>query len=73
MDRLVDAYESAINEALPDEVTLHGGVEFIGPYDRPADGWGDYQTTVEGALDIKAIVGAVDFWKLAERYEVSDR
>lgn len=63
-------YRQAINEALPDSVTLAGD-EFYGPY-TPADGEFDgYPIEEDGRLDIKAIVDSIDLAAIVERHDLS--
>lgn len=61
IDAIAHDWQSAINKALPDTVTLSGD-EFYGPAD-PADyDW-------HGDLDITAVIEGVDFWEIAARHE----
>lgn len=55
---LVAAYRDAINEALPEGVSLHGD-EFYGPYPKPAD------------MDelIREAITSVDLTPIAERFD----
>ncbi|MGW1436791.1 hypothetical protein ACWD7M_16270 [Streptomyces griseus] len=62
LDRIKTDYDAAINEALPDGVSLNGS-EFYGPAYRE-----DY--TWEGELDIAAIVKGVDLWEIVKRHDV---
>ncbi|MFH8483022.1 hypothetical protein [Streptomyces sp. NPDC018055] len=62
LDRIKSDYRDAINDALPDGVSLSGN-EFIGPAYAE-----DY--TWEGELDISATVKGVDLWKIIERHDV---
>jgi len=55
-------WHDAINEALPDGVSLVGN-QFIGPAD-PAE------CTWEGELDIAEAIEEVDFWAIAERHQL---
>lgn len=64
---LAHAYADAINAALPERVSLAGD-RFFGPW-IVRDGEWDGYPTVEGRLDLKAIVEGVDFWRLARAYE----
>lgn len=65
---VADAYRAAINEALPDTVSLCGD-EFYGPY----IGWGrsdhfsGYPMTEDDHLDIAGVVQGVDFWGVVEK------
>lgn len=75
LDGLVSEYRNAINDALPDGVSLCGN-EFIGPaYGKDCD-FDGYPLTKGGELDLKAIVESVDdaennygsFWEMAARH-----
>jgi len=66
-DGLVAAYRRAINEALPPSVSLCGD-EFIGPWKAEHGEFDDYPHDEYGGLDIRAIIGGVDLWKLAEQF-----
>lgn len=58
VDGLVEAYEDAINEALPEDIALRGR-NFYGPFPRR-----------EGSYDeIHAAIDSVDLGALAERHE----
>lgn len=70
IDAIVREYRSAINDALPDSVTLSGD-EFIGPYNDEDCHFDGYPTTETGALDIKEIVDGVDLWKIINRHGVA--
>ena len=70
LDGLTAAYRAAVNEALPDSVSLCGD-EFIGPYYAKDQDFDGYPTTDDGALDIKTIVDGIDFWKLAEQSDTT--
>jgi hypothetical protein len=70
VDGLISAYRSAINAALPASVSLCGD-EFIGPYYEADQHFDGYPLTVDGSLDIKAIVDGVDFWSLVEKYDTT--
>lgn len=48
VDGLVDAYTSAVNDELPDGITLNGR-EFFGPYPRPDDAAGGISAALERA------------------------
>jgi len=67
---IISEYRDAINAALPDSVSLCGD-EFYGPagfepVDFEADG---FDVDEDGALDINAIICAIDFYAIAERIE----
>ena len=69
---VIDAYRDAIDAALPDSVQLCGD-QFYGPagcemVDFEADG---FPVDEDGALDIQAIVQAIDFWAIAERIDTT--
>jgi hypothetical protein len=67
-DAIEADYRNAINEALPDGVSLCGD-EFIGPaYDADFDG---YPTDEYGRLDIRTIVESVDFWEIVSKHDTS--
>ena len=55
IEEIVAQYRQAINEALPDDVSLCGD-EFYGPYPRES-------------VDIKALVEQVDLWAIIMRNE----
>lgn len=69
-DGLVAAYRRAINEALPPSVSLCGD-EFIGPWQPEPGEFDDYPHDEYGGLDIRAIIGGVDLWKLAEQFDMT--
>jgi hypothetical protein len=62
VDAITRDWRAAINEALPDTVTLSGD-EFYGPAHDTDRDW-------EGDLDITSVIEAVDFWALAARHEL---
>jgi hypothetical protein len=64
-------YRAAINEALPQGVSLNGD-EFYGPYHREDATWGSDLEDEDGRLDIKAIVDGIDFWAIAAEHEIAD-
>ncbi len=70
LDGLAGAYRAAINEVLPDSVTLSGN-QFIGPYYDADCDFAGYPVTDGGRLDIKAIVDEVDFCVLAEQFDLT--
>ena len=70
-EALTAAYRDAINDALPDGVTLAGD-EFIGPHQPADDEFDGHPHTEDGALDIKAIVETIDFWEIAAKHDTSD-
>jgi hypothetical protein len=67
IDAIEADYRNAINEALPDGVSLCGS-EFIGPAYADFDG---YPTDEYGRLDIRAIVESVDFWEIVAKHDTS--
>lgn len=69
LDGLTAAYRDAINDALPGGVALCGD-EFIGPYYHEDADFTGYPLDEDGRLDIKAIVDGVDFWILAEQFDL---
>lgn len=70
IDAIKADYRAAINEALPEGVTLVGD-EFIGPaHDADCD-FDGYPTDEYGRLDIKAIVESVDFWAIVAKHDTS--
>lgn len=58
LDALVAAYRAAINEALPEGVSLHGD-EFYGPHPRDFD------------ADLSSAIESVDLGALAEQHDLS--
>jgi hypothetical protein len=56
VDAIVRDYRAAINEALPNGITL-AGEEFLGPWPRVA-------------VDIAACVAGVDLWPIIERHNL---
>lgn len=63
-------YREAINEALPDGVTLDGD-EFYGPYYEADQDFDGYPLDDFGGLDIKTIVEFTDFWAITERHDTA--
>jgi len=68
LDRIIEDYRAAINEALPHNVALSGN-EFIGPAEYDPNEWAGYPTTEDGDLDIAAIVADVDLSAIVERHD----
>lgn len=71
VDEIAAAWRAAINEALPDSVSLCGDT-FYGPAyaaDRNFDG---YPLDEFGDLDIAAIVAGIDFWEIVGRHADDD-
>jgi len=68
LDRIIDEYREAINDALPPGVVLSGD-EFIGPFEHAPDAWDGYPTTEDGDLDIGAIVEAIDLSAIVARHD----
>ncbi|GAB7053208.1 hypothetical protein [Catenuloplanes indicus] len=63
LDALTTAYRDAINDALPDSISLAGS-DFYGPaYDTDRD------FTGEPADAIREAIASVDFWSLAAKYD----
>lgn len=60
-DRMVSDYRDAINDALPDGVSLIGD-QFIGPYYAEDRTW-------DGELDIAAIVESIDLGAIVQRHD----
>lgn len=67
-DKMVAAYDAAIEAALPPDVSLCGN-EFIGPAYPEDDAWKDYPQDEFGSLDIQAIVDSVDLWPIIETHD----
>lgn len=67
VDAIVADYRDAINDALPDSVTLAGD-EFLGPYRDEDCEFDGYPTGADGSLNIGEIIEGVDFWKIAARH-----
>lgn len=68
LELIQDEYRQAINDALPDSISLSGD-QFIGPAE-PDDGeFGDYPAAKDGALNLKAIVEDIDLAAIVERNE----
>lgn len=67
-DAIVSDYRDAINEALPNGVSLCGS-EFIGPYESEDWAAAGYPVDEDNRLDIKAIVESVDFWEIVARHD----
>lgn len=69
---IVEEYREAINEALPDNVSLSGDI-FYGPYYPEDQDFEGYPKDKFGALDIKQIVEDIDLWEIIQRNETSSR
>lgn len=67
-DAIVADYRDAINEALPERVTLSGN-EFIGPAHPEDITWGDELDDGYGDLKIKEIVDGVDLQAIIGKHE----
>lgn len=67
-DAIAADYRAAINDALPEGISLNGD-EFYGPYYRDEVNLGGYPTDEDDRLDIKAIVDGIDFWEIAAKHE----
>lgn len=70
-DAIVRDYRDAINDALPDGVTL-AGAEFIGPAYPEDVTWGTELHDGWGRLNIRAIVERVDLDAIVERHQRTD-
>ncbi|MFJ4902941.1 hypothetical protein [Streptomyces sp. NPDC088727] len=64
LERIEDDYRDAINEALPDGVSLVGS-DFYGPAYEADYSWGDAD-----APDMKEIIQGIDLQKIIERHDV---
>ncbi|MGW3956235.1 hypothetical protein ACWEKM_36235 [Streptomyces sp. NPDC004752] len=60
-ERMADDYRGAINEALPDGVSLCGD-EFYGPYHDEDCSW-------DGELDIKDLIEGIDLGAIVARHD----
>jgi len=67
VDGIVAEFRTAINDALPDDVSLCGN-EFIGPYFAADQNFDGYPLTDDGALDLAAIIGTIDLWAIIDRH-----
>lgn len=66
--RIQSEYRDAINDALPDSISLCGD-EFIGPW-QPEDGeFDDYPRDEDDSLDFAAMVEDIDLTEIVERNE----
>ena len=72
LDRIIEDYREAINDALPPGVALSGN-EFIGPFEHAQDAWDGYPVTETGDLDIGAIVEAIDLSAIVARHDPDKR
>ncbi|MCD5310866.1 helix-turn-helix transcriptional regulator [Kineosporia babensis] len=70
VDAMAADYRAAINEALPDGVSLAGN-EFYGPHAPHERAWDGYPVTEDGDLDLAAIVEGIDLAPILERHDVS--
>jgi len=70
IDAIAADYRAAINEALPEGVTLAGN-EFFGPAHAADATWGPELEDEDGHLDIKSIVDSVDFWAIVAKHDTS--
>ena len=68
LQNIQNAYRHAINEALPDSVSLCGD-EFIGPAYPDDDEFDGYPTDDSGSLDIKGCVEDIDLGPIVEANE----
>ncbi|MGI5273145.1 hypothetical protein ACQEUU_37650 [Nonomuraea sp. CA-218870] len=69
-DAIATDYRAAINEALPEGISLSGD-EFYGPYYRDEVNLDGYPTDEDDRLDFKAIVEGIDFWEIAAKHETA--
>jgi len=67
-DAMVDAYRDAINEALPDGVSLNGN-DFYGPYYDADTDFEGYPTNEDGRLDIATIIKGVDLGEIVDKHD----
>lgn len=63
---ITNAYRKAINEALPDSVSLCGDEFYGNAYPADCTDQADYPHDEDGDLDLAAIVDGVDFWDIVE-------
>ncbi len=68
VDAITSAYRAAINDALPEGVSLCGD-EFYGPHNPGGDAFSGHPADENGRLDIKAIVETIDFWDIAAEHD----
>lgn len=68
LDAIESDYRDAINEALPQGVSLSGD-EFLGPYFEADQNFDGYPLTDDGGLDITTIIESVDLWPIVEKRE----
>lgn len=67
-DDMVAGYREAINDALPDGVSLNGD-EFYGPYYDADQNWDGYPTNESGGLDIAAIIAEIDLGAIVGEHD----
>lgn len=68
LDAIVFDFRSAINDALPEGVSLCGN-EFYGPYYEDDQYFDDCPMTDDGVLDIATIINGIDLWEIIERHD----
>lgn len=66
---IVAEFRNAINDALPDSVSLCGN-EFYGPAYEADQDFDGCPSTEDGDLDIKAIIDGIDFWAIVARHDL---
>lgn len=64
LEKIAAEYRAAINEALPEGVSLCGD-QFYGPYYDEDRAW-------DGELDISEIIGGIDLFALVSKYDVDN-
>lgn len=69
IDGVCADWRDAINEALPEWLSLHGDDFYATDSAQPVMG---YPQTEDGKLDIAALVEEVDFWGIVARHDVSE-
>jgi hypothetical protein len=67
-EAMVAGYREAINDALPDGVSLNGN-EFYGPYYDADQDWDGYPTNESGGLDIAAIIAEIDLGSIVDEHD----
>lgn len=70
--KIVADFRTAINEALPECVSLCEN-EFYGPYHQADRKFEGYPLTGDGGLNISEIVEGIDFWEIVARHDLSDQ
>lgn len=67
--RIAADYREAINDALPDGVSLARN-DFYGPYYEADMDFDGYLLNEDGELDIPAIIADIDLQEIIERYDI---